>query len=333
MMSNPFKHGDAMLPIASVNSVIVYGHRANDLFRPELIRKDLVELAQKYHVHLERDDIQSVMELLFKTENPKLREDLLSIGYAYGDKLGIVLNALINPDDIIKSENLRWNYEHWSYWKEIKSIYMMGGLASSPFQPLFNEKVQHMLKEKKLDRVKIEFIDSSQEKALDGMLYRYDRGHFLLFDFGQTSIKRAYVVRMQSMNIIERKLGQIPAKYIDVLSEQELITSAYDLERYIEDVIIESMKDVMDDSCDILISIANYVNQGVLNPAKRSYGILSVLATNYQDYLEERLSFRLKKRVHVMLEHDATAMSHVVPQEEHTAVITLGTAFGIAFID
>ena len=45
-MPNPFKHKDAMLPIASVNSVIIHGMRANDLFRPELIQKDLLKLAE-----------------------------------------------------------------------------------------------------------------------------------------------------------------------------------------------------------------------------------------------------------------------------------------------
>lgn len=332
-MPNPFKQGDVMLPIASVNSLIICGNRANELFCPELIRLDLVELAHKYQLKPIQKDIQSIMEMLFKEENTQLREELMMIGYQYGNKLGVILCALLAPDDKIKGENLRWKDEHWAYWHDIKKIYLMGGLASSPFRPLFIEQISLMKKEKNLEHVMIEIIDSSQEKALEGMLYRYDQGHFLLFDFGQTLIKRAYVCRMQGMNLIERKLCHIPAKHLDVLSEHELVKHAYDLEAYIEDVIIKSLTEVKDDSCHILISIANYVNQGILNPAKRSYGILSVLAPNYQDYLQERLSFRLKKRFHVFLEHDATAMSHGVPQEEHTAVITLGTAFGISFID
>ena len=332
-MPNPFKHKDAMLPIASVNSVVIHGKRANDLFRPELIQKDLLKLAERYAIKLEQTDIQHLMESLFKEDNPKLREELISIGYLYGERLALVLKALINPDDEIKNENLRWKDEHWAYWKSIKQIYLMGGLASSPYQPLFMEKVLAMQKENNLSHVKIEIIKSSQEKALEGMLYKYDSGHFLLFDFGQTSIKRAYVVLVQGMILTEKKLSQLPAKYLEVLNENELTKDAFELERYIEDVIIDSYREVQDDSCQLLMSIANYVRDGVLNPAKRSYGILSVLADNYQDYLEERLSFRLKRKVRAILEHDATAMSHVVPQVKHTAVITLGTAFGISFID
>lgn len=332
-MPNPFKQGDVMLPIASVNSVVINGHKANDLFCPELIRLDLIELSKKYKLKIEQTDIQSLMEMLFKVEDQALREELLGIGYQYGIQLGVILNALLAPDEKIKHENLRWKEEHFAYWKEIKKIYLMGGLASSPFRPLFLEKINDMRKMNHLEHVNVEIIDSSQEKALEGMLYRYDQGHFLLFDFGQTSIKRAYVVRMHGMNLIERRLRHLPAQNPNVSQDRELIMCAYALENYIEDVIIQSLDEVKDDSCDILISIANYVNKGVLNPAKRSYGILSVLAPHYQDYLEERLSFRLKKRFHVFLEHDATAMSHGIPQEEHTAVITLGTAFGIAFID
>lgn len=328
ILVNPFKYKDCMLPIASLNSFILNGQKANDLFRPELMHRDLVMLADTYQLNIEKNDLKTLMDQLFYHEHHDVREDVKRIGIMYGQRLAMFIDALKHPTQTIKAENLRWKEEHWAYWKDIKQLYVMGGLASSPFHEMFEQEIKH-----KVTDLDVHVQVDSQDKALYGMLERYQSGHFLLFDFGQSFIKRAYVIRKMGENIVERKLSSVQAKHLEAPQEQEMISHARQLHRFILDLLITTLQEVSDVGCDILISIANYVRQGELNPGKSSYGVLSVLSTNYETFLEEELMTKLQTRIHVKLEHDATAMAHHVPQEPFTAVITLGTAFGISFID
>ncbi len=332
-MSNPFKYQGFMLPIASINKHIIDGKKADELFSPVLISRDLKNLFLTYDISSKTYELQDMMKALFEISDPQIQRELKVIGNTYGYQLVRILQSLVNPTEKTRNENLRWKEEHWAYWKEIKHIYLMGGLASSPLSLFFTEIINEAFQKEPYNQIDVHMIPTSQEKALDGMLERFDSGHFLLFDFGQTHIKRSYVIRMQGLNLVERKLEPLKSQFLDVFDLDHILHCAYDLERYIEDVIIASMHDVSDNQVEILISIANYVHQGVLNPGNRSYGILSLLSNNYQSFLEESLSFKLKKRVQISLVHDATAMSYIVQESDHTAVLTLGTAFGIAFID
>jgi len=70
-----------MLPIASLNSFILNGQKANDLFRPELMHRDLIMLCNTYQLNLETDDLKTLMEQLFHHEHHDVREDVRRIGY------------------------------------------------------------------------------------------------------------------------------------------------------------------------------------------------------------------------------------------------------------
>ncbi|MBN2604701.1 MAG: hypothetical protein JXR62_02610, partial [Bacilli bacterium] len=81
----------------------------------------------------------------------------------------------------------------------------------------------------------------------------------------------------------------------------------------------------------ILISIANYVNNGMIYSARGGYGKLAYLNDHYQRHLEHRLSSMIGHSVTVQLFHDTSAMALNFKDEKCTAVISLGTAFGVAF--
>lgn len=332
-MINPFKLQDAMLPIASLNQVIVDGQKSNDRFSPLLIMRALGEITDHYGITPLSHDLQGLMETLSHHPNHEVHEAFIRVGEYFGDQLAKLLFTLLNADDKVKMENLRWKDEHWDYWKTIKSIYLMGGVASSAFKPIFMKRINMLFDQHGLDDVQVFMPDDTQDQALYGMANRFDRGSFLLFDFGQTFIKRAYVRRMSGQNMIERKLEHMPAKHLEPADPDHFMAHAFELHHYILEILKDTIQELMDPDIDLLISMANYVKKGELNPGRSSYGMLSVLSTNYQDYLEQELNKHLNRNIHVYLEHDTTAMAHSVPQQPHTAVITLGTAFGISFID
>lgn len=332
-MINPFKLGDAMLPIASLNQVIIDGQKSNDRFSPLLIMRALETITHHFHITPMAHDLQGLMETLAHHPNREVHDAFISVGEYFGDQLGRLLITLLCADDRMKMENLRWKEDHWAYWASIKRIYLMGGVASSVLKPIFMRRIQAMLKEHHRDDVEILMPDDTQDHALYGMLYRFDRGSFLLFDFGQTFIKRAYARRTNSQNVVERKLSHLPANHLEAAEPDHMMAHAYELHRYIMDVLSQTIHEVMDPDVDLLISMANYIKKGEINPGRSSYGMLSVLSTNYQDFLKQELYQRFRRNINVYLEHDTTAMAHSIPQSPYTAVITLGTAFGISFID
>ena len=91
------------------------------------------------------------------------------------------------------------------------------------------------------------------------------------------------------------------------------------------------MNEVAYNGDTIYMSIANYISKGVIYGARGGYGKLSLIAANYQEHLQYKLSKILQRDVTVYLFHDTSAMAFLFKDEPHTAVISLGTAFGVAF--
>jgi len=81
----------------------------------------------------------------------------------------------------------------------------------------------------------------------------------------------------------------------------------------------------------IYMSIANYVYHGKIYSSRGGYGKLSYIASNYEEYLSKKLSEIAEKDIKLSLFHDTSAMALMFKNEKNTAVISLGTAFGIAF--
>ena len=98
----------------------------------------------------------------------------------------------------------------------------------------------------------------------------------------------------------------------------------------INKTIIEVSKKGYDISPEIIISIANYVQNGkIVN--RGGYGKLRLIAPNYSNYLEKELKKMHQKDFSTMLIHDGTAMALGFGDYKKSACISLGTAFGVGF--
>ena len=103
---NPFKYKDAMLPIASLNSFILNGQKANDLFRPDLLLRDLKILCHTYQLGIDTTLIKPLLDELIHHENEDVRKDTFELGWMYGRRLADLICALKNPTESQKLENL-----------------------------------------------------------------------------------------------------------------------------------------------------------------------------------------------------------------------------------
>ena len=111
---------------------------------------------------------------------------------------------------------------------------------------------------------------------------------------------------------------------------------AVNLHRHIVRTIVSSFKEASQNtqlSGTVLISVANYVRNGVLNPERGGFSKLSLLGGNYASLLSEELSSELHREISVRLVHDSTASAVYFDDEDNAVCITLGTAFGVGFPD
>jgi hypothetical protein len=79
------------------------------------------------------------------------------------------------------------------------------------------------------------------------------------------------------------------------------------------------------------MSIANYINNGAIYASRGGYGKLAYISDHYESHLSNKVSKELGKSVTIKLYHDTSAMALMFKNKPNTAVISLGTAFGIAF--
>jgi hypothetical protein len=185
---NPFKENNVILPVASLNSVYVDNILAYDLFRPALILEEII----KYKNELGLTSIQDNSRLLFLFNN-LLNSDLESvkkkandIAIQFGNSLAKVLGTLFEPSQLSIANRENWTSEHWSFWKTINNIYLVGGLTSPILTQIFYETVMKYFKQHNIKNKTITFIEGSSNLGTHGLSTLVEDGDFLLFDFGQT---------------------------------------------------------------------------------------------------------------------------------------------------
>lgn len=336
-MTNPFKKNGELQPVASINSVFVDDVKAYDLFRPTLIMEEIISKKDKLglvQVPMKESLLETFNQLL-NHELDTIKRESRAIADKYGNRLAKVLSTLLKPSLKSISNRKNWTMEHWDFWKTIEHIYLVGGLTSPILTSIFYEAILEEFSRKNIDHVQVTFIEGSQNLGTQGLSTIIDDGDYLLFDFGQTSIKRRRHLKQHSTVILDTILQPVPSKHLFYKNstDDELVQTAKRLDDYIINVIKETIKEVDYKGCTFKISIANYISQGSIYPNRGGYGKLHFVSDNYQSHLTRRLSKECNCDATVELYHDTSAMGLLFSDKPHTAVISLGTAFGVAFVD
>jgi hypothetical protein len=332
---NPFKKNNQMLPVASINSVFVDDVKAYDLFRPTLIAEEIMKNKDQLGLSNFSDHQKLLADFndLLISDLDSIRSKAYEIATMFGYRLAKVLSTLFNPSlkSITNREN--WTKLHWDFWKEIDRVYLVGGLTSPILTNIFYECIQETFQKENIKGKVITFMEGSSNLGTKGMASLTYDGDYLLFDFGQTNIKRGRHMKKDGLVVIDTVLPTIPANYLfyKTKNQKEVIKIAKKLHRFILKTIDDSAKLVAFSGSEVYMSIANYIDQGKIYAARGGYGKLAFLHDNYQEYLSQELSKKWKKKVSVTLFHDTSAMALLYQDQPNTAVISLGTAFGVAF--
>lgn len=308
-MNNPFKEGEYLLPITSVNSLVVNGSTASKLFSPRLIINDVLS-------YLDGISLSSSEVLQYFDERIFTDDRFLGIANKYAYNLEEILKVLLCPSEKDKAANFHWQEKHFAYWQSLNKIYLVGGLVLPNFKKVIDDSLKNLPKS-------IQLILNSTDYATLGLSKLVNGEEALVFDFGQTSIKS----RLVGLN--ERVLEKEEAKYL--YDDLDLATASMKLDLYIKDIILKKIEETSFLGNKLYLALSNYVNLGYIRKSQYGYGRLGFFNNNYEENLRDYFSRKLKKKIDLRLFHDTTAMSYNFSDESMVGIISLGTAFGVGF--
>ena len=334
---NPFKENGQMLPIASINSVYIDDALASDLFRPEKIAQEIKNNRDflGFSSDIADECILEEFNNALISKNKNIYKKANEIATSFGKKLASVLITLRNPSEKSLENRESWTNIHWDYWKSVKNIIFVGGLTSPILTNIFYTQIESELLIHNINDLKVSFIEGSIDLGTKGLSNLTVEGEYLLFDFGQTNIKRRHIIKKSNEIVIDSILAPIKSDYLVYKhkSEDQIIYLAKELDSFIINTIIDTMNIVNYKGSNIIVGIANYVIDGEIYSKRGGYGKLAYIKGNYEVHLSNLISVLLKREIKVELYHDTSSMALNFEKSKRTAVISLGTAFGIAFIE
>ena len=341
----------AKLPLYGIEDEIE-GKQMGELFGANIIIDEISNNAERLGINLSEHKRMDLPKLLDEKINEG-HEEALRIARKYGNRLGMLLLVLKTglPENRAARED--WDDEHWEYWANMSTVYLAGGLASGRMGEYMLMVVEELFEKANVPMYNIVRNTNSSEMGAKGCLtvLEDDNDVHILFDFGQTKIKRLIAVRRYYNGNENNKdndffndeftLIKLPSKksinmdwYVE--DDNERRRQAEELHNYIVDSIVETYNEALQHGpirWEIVISIASYVMDGKIHDARSGYAKLCMLSHNYAGYLAKALEERLHRGIIIKLVHDGTAAALYYKGAQNSVCITAGTAFGVGFPD
>lgn len=326
----------AKLPLYGIEDDIE-GKQMSELFGASIITDEIARNAASIGIDLskcQRTDLPKILDKKIDEGN----EEALRIARKFGNRLGMFLLLLKTGLPENRAIRADWDDEHWKYWANVETIFLVGGIASGRMCDYMLEVVRELFEKANVPMYNIVRSKESSEIGAKGCLTQLEeKGEVqLLFDFGQTMMKRMIAVRDEEGDYA---LIKLPSKksinmecYIE--DENEKRRQAEELHKYIVRSILETYDEALQYGSigwEIVISIASYVMDGKIYDARSGYAKLCTLSDNYAGFLAATLELILDRSVMIKLIHDGTAAALYYKGEENAVCITAGTAFGVGF--
>lgn len=341
---NPFIEDGYLLPNASLNKLKIInldniemnhnlkGSTAIELVSADTFNKSISKFLEDIKLS-KTNDIFSDFELCLNSEKREIRYDAENIIKNFARNLGYVLIALKQGNNQGRDARPDWDASNWKFWSNIEKIILSGGLLSGIIGNKLVHYTEAFFKKKSFIPYSLEIAKDPNILSLIGAskISSSNSPNSMVFDFGHSYIKRGYIESNSKFNSLYQ-LEKIESRYIQweyEESQQELI-DAKKLNDYIVKVIIDSYnylsKIKANISETIIISVANYVNNGAMSK-RGGYGKLSLLSHNYEKYISNQLSSILDKQMIVCFVHDGTAGAIAVQHNysDNISVISLET--------
>lgn len=330
------------LPLYGIEDEIE-GRNFKEIFSTPAIVAEIRRVSRRYGVDLSEEPDYMLPRLLdraLRSDTARYRQMAASVVKKFGNRLGLLLLTLKTGEKENRLARDDWDDACWEYWRSLKTIILTGGLASSMMGRRFKEDILTVFDTAGEKPYHIMLFDNGTYVGMMGLAQKLMRDDTtsLVLDLGHTSVKRA-VIRKSGGEIAEFSAQEsLPSLHMKSRfdSESEKKREAIELHRAIVNTIAASYRAAPDPALlddTVLISIANYTHNGILNAERGGYAKLCVINPDYAAVLEEDLSGELHRDIKVRLVHDSTASALYFSDIDSSACITLGTGFGVGFTD
>ncbi len=271
-------------------------------------------------------------------------ERALALGREYGRSLGALLLMLKRGDAINRVIRPDWQATHWEFWHNISTVWLGGGLMAGQLGEITAAAAQDLLHRHRFSGASVRRSPFAAHLPLVGVARTAPENApaMLVFDFGQTSVKRAVAVYENSALTALHLLPSLPADCtsINLRNDRRLAEkTAVFLTQAIAQSWQEAQMAGWPVSFHMAAAIACYLVGG--HPAllwdMGCYGRLQLLTADLPRYLAERVSEMAGTPLELRLFHDGTAAALTYAGDgkarsvAETAVLTLGTAIGNGF--
>lgn len=271
--------------------------------------------------------------------DPALRMTARTLADRCGDLLALLVATLRRGDADSRRARPDWSDGHWSHRASITSIYLGGGLVSG--------HLGAHLEARRTDRLRRAGIADCTVRRADWptLLPHLGAAHAalgtsskaLVFDFGQSFVKRAAAHYVEGELALLRLLPAVPIRALTAtIGDDPTPEQVRGLADRLLTIIVDSWHAAQTDGrhrdAVLSISLASYVHDGQPLPRRGGpYAPLHNLSPNLAVWLADRLLDQLGSRPELVLLHDSSAAALAVPRDPHAAVIMLGTALGVGF--
>lgn len=352
-ISNPFLYNGAITKRSSINRLVLHklpldgiedsikGKTGFEVFSTDLIIEEIKSHAKELSLQLDKIEAKELpiyLSQALESKDSSIRARAEKIAELFGKRLGLIFLTLKKGEKENRDYRQDWEDKHWDYWSKVQKVILAGGLASGILGKRIKDWVEHIFMLANEKPYEIILPKTTSNAALVGCssYIKESNSVNLVFDLGQSYIKRGIAfIKDGSLQDLEN-LSKVPSKHVDWEEQDEAIerSEGYKLHEYLVNTIyhtyLEADKGPI--GSEIVISIANYVNNGVLLDNRGGYAKLTYLADNYEKYLAEAISKKLNRDMQVKLVHDGTAVAAAFREYGDAVCISLGTAFGVGFV-
>ena len=330
----------AKLPLYGVEDEIE-GMTFKEVFSTPAIVAEIRRVSKRYGIDLRAEPdylLPQFLDSALMSDNARYRQMAEKVVKRFGCRLGLLLLTLKTGLPENRAARDDWDDACWEFWNSLETVILTGGLASSMLGRRFKEYILTVFDAARVKPYRIMLFDNGTYIGMMGVAQRLmeDDTASLVTDFGHTGVKRA-VIRKAGGEIAEFSPQEsLPSLHMKSRfdSEDEKRREAIELHRYIVKTIAKSYRVGLNDaplSDTVLISIANYTHNGILNSVRGGYAKLCEIGSDYARVLEDDLSGELHRDIKVRLVHDSTASALYFADVDNSVCITLGTGFGVGF--
>ena len=303
----------------------------------DLMRRDAARLGLTTGDLADGSQASHLLDRAFAADDPTIRAAADAVAARYGRRLAYLILTLKRGDPVNRQARADWDDSYWEQWAGVEQIWLGGGLASGQLGARFQHWAAEYLRAAGLPEFGLHIAAYPAVLPLIGAARSVPAGDpaALVFDFGQTAVKRARAVYQDGTLTALHLLPAIPAGFDNAGAELSGAKVAALAERVVA-VLVATWGAAQEHGVTpapvLVASIAAYVrdNQPLLRQGG-PYSHLHILSASLGAWFAEQVSKRLGQEIGVALLHDGTAAARAYAGEPRSAVIMLGTALGIGF--